>query len=377
MSVPEKGYDVAVIGGGIVGLASAYQILRRSPGRRLVVLEKEPAVGLHQSSHNSGVVHAGIYYRPGSLKARLCVRGKHLLEAFAQEQGLDIRQRGKLIVATTEAEIEPLRMLARRADQNGVPQVRLLGPDAIQEIEPAVVGLMALHSPGTAVVDFAAVCHVLARCVQDAGGEICTSAEVTAATETATAMRISSTAGDVETKVAVGCGGLQADRLAAMMGLQCGVRIAAIPGNWFVVRPEAADAVRGNVYSVPDPQLPFLGVHLTRRFDESVWAGPDAPRPEWNPPADPDLRRQEAWRQIRSLIPHVALDDLRPGPTGVRAQAVAAGGSMVEDFLIQGTARTVHVLNAPSPAATASLALGEAIAGEVEARLTRTLASKR
>ena len=365
----ESLYDVAVIGGGIVGLSSAYQVLQRSPGRRVLVLEKEPAVGLHQSSHNSGVVHAGVYYTPGSLKARSCVRGKVLLEGFAEEHGVLLLRRGKLIVATSETEIEPLRTLAWRAEKNGVRDVQLLGPDVIREVEPAVSGVMALHSPGTAVADFGVVCNVLKRLICDEGGEVLTSAEVTAATETASAVRICSTAGEFQAKIALACGGLHADRLARMMGLHSAVTVAAIPGYWFEVRPEAAAAVRGSIYSVPDPRLPFLGVHLTRRLDGSVWAGPDAPATEPDARQAPDFRRRRALRNVQRLVPQFTLDDLQPGPIGVRAQAISADGSMVNDFLIDGTARTVHVLNAPSPAATASLALGEALAREAEGRI--------
>jgi L-2-hydroxyglutarate oxidase LhgO len=362
-------YDAAVIGGGIVGLATAYQLLRRSPGLRIVILEKEAAVGLHQSSHNSGVLHAGVYYAPGSLKARCCVRGKRLLEEFADEHGILVLRRGKLIVATTESELPALRTLVDRAQQNGVPDVRLVGPDTIRDIEPAVAGVMALHSPGTAVIDFGVVCDVLAESISDQGGELRTSADVVVATETTSGVRISSTAGDIEAKVALGCVGLQADRLATAMGMPCDVRVAAIPGGWFEVRPEAAAQIRGNIYSVPDARFPFLGVHLTRRIDDCVWAGPDAPPPGSDALREAGLRREQAWRQLQHLVPELAIDDLRSGPTGVRAQAIWADGSMIEDFLIRSTPRAVHVLNAPSPAATSSLALGEHLASQLEDRL--------
>ena len=192
---------------------------------------------------------------------------------------------------------------------------------------------------------------------------------MTAAAETASGVRISSTAGDVQAKVALACGGLWADRLAALMGHRCAVRIAAIPGSWFELRREAAAAIRGNIYSVPDARFPFLGVHLTRRLDESVWVGPDAPPPGSDALGDADVRVWDAWRHVQRLVPHLTLDDLQPGPTGVRAQAISADGSMVDDFLIESTQRTVHVLNAPSPAATASLALGEHVVRELESRL--------
>jgi L-2-hydroxyglutarate oxidase LhgO len=362
-------YDAAVIGGGIVGLATAYQLLRRSPGLRVVILEKEATVGLHQSSHNSGVLHAGVYYAPGSLKARCCVRGKRLLEEFADEHGILVLRRGKLIVATTESELPALRTLVDRAQQNGVPDVRLVGPDTIRDIEPAVAGVMALHSPGTAVIDFGVVCDVLAQCISDQGGELRASTEVLVVSETTGGVRISSTAGDIEAKVALGCAGLGADRLAVAMGMPCDVRVAAIPGGWFELRPEAAARIRGNIYSVPDARLPFLGVHLTRRIDGCVWAGPDAPPPGSDALEDAGPRREQAWRHIQRLVPELTIDDLQSGPTGVRAQAIRTDGSMIEDFLIRSTPRAVHVLNAPSPAATACLALGEHLASQLEDRL--------
>lgn len=398
-----RGPDVVVIGGGIIGLATAYQMLVAEPDRRVVVLDKEPRVGLHQSSHNSGVIHAGLYYLPGSLKARLCTRGRRLMEEFADEHEIPVIRRGKVIVAVDESELDRFEELASRARSNGVEGLRTIDADELRELEPHVTGIKAIHSPFTAVVDFALVCEALADEIRGRGGDVRTHAEVLDIDETGSGVRITSLAGEFEAGAAVVCAGLQADRLAARTGHAAGVRILPFRGNWWALRPTAAALVNANVYPVPDPRFPFLGVHFTRRVDGSVWAGPNAilsatresyHRGSLNPmdimavatfPGTWRLARRHWHRGVREMLhdrvrraahaemerylPELAVDDLLPGPTGVRAQAVRADGTLVDDFLIRGTQRLVHVLNAPSPGATSSLAIGEVIAGEVREKL--------
>lgn len=395
--------DVIVVGGGIVGLATARQLLDTNPRLRLVLLEKEVAVGLHQSSHNSGVLHAGLYYAPGSLKARLCRRGKGLMERFAAERGIPVNRVGKLVVATEEAELGRFSALAERARRNGVPGLRVIDAAGLREIEPHSAGLRALHSPETAVIDFGAVCRALADDLRLRGVDVRTSSAVQAMEERGDRVRV--TAADrFEARVVVVCAGLQADRLAAKTGHLHGVRIVPFRGSWYLLRPEAARLVRGNIYPVPDPRFPFLGVHFTPRLDGSVLVGPNAtlawareaydrrafkPKDAASVLAFPgtwrlarryfrtgvaelyrNRVRRAALRELRRYVPEVGLEDLMPGPSGVRAQAVRADGTMVDDFLIEGSARLLHVLNAPSPGATSSLAIGEVLASEVAARLT-------
>lgn len=396
--------DVAVVGGGIVGLATAYRLLLDNPALRVVVLDKEVKVGLHQSSHNSGVLHAGVYYAPGSLKARLCTSGKVLMERFAAEHGIPVIRRGKVIVAVDSSELGRFQALADRAAMNGVAGLRLIGPGELRELEPHVTGIRALHSPATGVIDFGLVCEALADEIRSRNGEVRTSVTVTRVEELGRSVRIHSPAGDIEAGTVVVCAGLQADRLARASGGQhADVRIVPFRGSWYSLGEQARTLVRGNIYPVPDPRLPFLGVHFTRRVDDAVWAGPNAVLcggRETYARGTLNLRDlaevaafQGAWRlgrrylrtgatelyqdrvpraYLRALqryLPEIGLDDLKPGPTGIRAQAVRADGSMVDDFLIDGTARVIHVLNAPSPAATSSLAIGGVLAGQVTERL--------
>jgi L-2-hydroxyglutarate oxidase len=404
MGIPPA--DVAVVGGGIVGLATAYQLLLRDPSLRVVVFDKEAKVGLHQSSHNSGVLHAGIYYAPGSLKARLCSSGKVLMERFAAEHEIPVLRRGKVVVAVDSAELGRFRALAERAEANGVPGLRVIGPEELREIEPHVAGIRALHSPHTGVIDFGLVCNALAGDIRFLGGDVRTSAAVVRIDERGGSVRVHSLAGDVVAGAVVVCAGLQADRLARASGGQHGdgdVRIVPFRGSWYSLRPPGGALVRGNIYPVPNPRLPFLGVHLTRRIDGSVWVGPNAVlaggRESYSrgtvnfrdvaatagfPGAwrlgrrhlrtgalelYRDRVRRAYLRALQRYVPEVGLDDLVPGPTGIRAQAVRGDGSMIDDFLIEGTRRVIHVLSAPSPAATSSLAIGQVLAGQVAERL--------
>ena len=394
--------DVAVIGGGIVGLAAAYQLLQARPGLRVAVLERESAVGQHQSSRNSGVLHAGLYYPPGSAKARFSRAGKTAMERFCAEHGVPVARTGKVVVAVDRRELPGLAALEQRARTNGVPVARL-DADGLQEREPHVVGVAGLWSPETAVTDFGAVCQALARAVRAAGGEVRTGVEVVGLDDRPSAVRITTTAGDVAARAAVACAGLQADRLAAMAGDPPAEQVVPFRGAWLELRPGLRHLVRGNVYPVPAGGLPFLGVHLTRRIDGRVWIGPNAvlagaregTRP-WSL-SGRDLievirfggtwrlaRRHlgvavgEVWRDrvlratvraVQRYVPAIGLRDVRRGPWGVRAQLVAPDGTLVDDFTIRASGRVLHVLNAPSPAATSALAIGEDLAGRVLGRL--------
>lgn len=390
--------DVVVVGGGILGLATAYRLLERRPDLRLVLLEREPDIALHQTGHNSGVLHAGLYYAPGSLKARLCREGKAELEAFAAEHGIPFERVGKLVVAVEPAELPRLDALYERASANGVPGLELVGPERIREIEPHVRGLRAIWSPTTGIIDFRAVARALARAIGDRGATIETGRAVTGLAERTREVVVATSRGPLVASAVVVCAGLWADRLAALSGERPRERIVPFRGDYYTLVGEARRLVRGLVYPVPDPRFPFLGVHFTRRIDGSVWAGPNAVLAF----ARAGYRRRdidlgdlaavltyrgflrlaarhwragllELWRdlskraylaELRRFIPELGEGDLVFGPSGVRAQAVDPDGSLVDDFRLGGSRRILHVRNAPSPAATASLAIGRVLAGE-------------
>ncbi len=388
--------ELVVVGGGIVGLATALRLLEARPSLRPVVLEKEARLAAHQTGRNSGVVHSPNTYEPGSRKARLCGEGMRDALAFADEHGIPYERCGELIVATAEEEIPRLAAIAERAAANGVA-FRELGPDAIREVEPEVVGLRAIHVPGTAVIDWERFALAVADEVRSRGGEIRTGAEVTAIRETADGLVLETTAGAVATGSLVTCAGLYSDRLAAMTGHGSGIRIVPFRGDYAVLRPEARRFCRALVYPVPDPRFPFLGVHLSRRIDGEVWAGPNAvlayaregyrrrdvdPREmatllgdrgflrlalrHWRTGAAElarDLSLRLFLRALQRYTPGLELADLAWGPSGIRAQAIRRNGTLVEDFAISGRGRVLHVQNAPSPAATASLAIGRELAG--------------
>lgn len=387
--------DLIVVGGGIVGLATAWRLLEARPDLRLLVIEKEDRLAAHQTGRNSGVLHAPNAYAPGSLKARLCAEGRRDALAFAEEHGVPHELCGELIVATDPAELPRLEALAARARSNGV-ELRELGPTAIREIEPEVRGLRGLHVAATGIIDWGRFALALADALRARGGEIATGAEVTAIRRSPGGLVVGTTAGAVEARHAVTCGGLHADRLAALTGDGGGMRIVPFRGDYAVLRPEARRFCRTLVYPVPDPRFPFLGVHLTRRIDGAVWAGPNAvlagaregyrrrevdlremaallrdrgfrrlARRYWRTGATElarDLSLRLFLRAARRLVPGLALADLAWGPAGIRAQALRRDGSLVEDFVITGGERVLHVQNAPSPAATASLAIGREIA---------------
>lgn len=395
---PADRADVVVVGGGILGLATAYRLLERRPELRLVVLERERELAGHQTGHNSGVLHAGLYYAPGSLKARLCREGKAEVEAFAAAHSIPYRPVGKLVVAVETAELPRLQALFERASQNGVPGIKLVGPERMREIEPHVRGLRGIWSPTTGIIDFRAVTFALADEVRRRGGGIETERAVTGLREDARAVVVETARGPLVARGVVVCAGLWADRLAALSGERPAERIVPFRGDYYTLVGGARDLVRGLVYPVPDPRFPFLGVHFTRRIDGSVWAGPNAVlafaragyrrrdvalRDLAETLTYPGFLRLaarywrvgllELWRdvsksaylaELRRFIPELRSDDLVFGPSGVRAQAVDPDGTLVDDFRLGGSRRILHVRNAPSPAATASLAIGRVLAAE-------------
>jgi L-2-hydroxyglutarate oxidase len=379
-------HDIAVAGGGIVGLATARALALR--GLRVVVLERERKLGEHQTTHNSGVIHAGIYYAPGSLKARLCVEGAAALYEYCADKGIEAPRCGKLVVAVRPADVSRLDELERRARANGVQGLARLGPDEIPAVEPAARGLSALHSPNTGMVDFGAVAAAYAADVEAHGGELRRGAGVRALVEREDHVEAVLADGSrVAARRGVACAGAWSDRLALASGARPDVRIVPFRGSYLqLARPEL---VRGQIYPVPDPALPFLGVHLSRTVAGEVIIGPTA----LLAPRAVDLRATLRWpgtwrvmrrwwrtgareiahaasrrlllREATRYVPEIRPQDVTRGPAGVRAQAVARDGGLVDDFLLVRTGRAVHVLNAPSPAATASLAIAEMIASEV------------
>jgi 2-hydroxyglutarate dehydrogenase len=393
--------EFAVVGAGILGLAVARELLSRRPDASLVVVDQAETVGAHQTSHNSGVIHAGVYYQPGSLKAELCVRGASGMYEYCERHGIEARKIGKLIIATAAHQLDGLDELERRARANGVPGIQRLEREAIRELEPHATGIAALYSPNTGIVDFEAVCRRLATDVGEAGGEIRLSWKVVDVHEADRAVRLKGPAGDgLEASVAVFCAGLWSDRLAIRAGAPADPRIVPFRGGYLRLRPGRSDLVRRLIYPVPDPRLPFLGVHLTPRIDGEVLLGPSAllvaardayrvwqvrPRDLGDTLAWPGTWRMMSrwWRTgVRELrlaasrhafaveasryVPELRADDLLPGPAGIRAQAIGRDGQLVDDFVLSRTPRTIHVRNAPSPAATSALALAERIADEVE-----------
>jgi L-2-hydroxyglutarate oxidase LhgO len=389
---------VVIVGAGILGLATARRLLQERPGLRLVVLDKEPEIATHQTGHNSGVVHSGIYYAPGSLKARLCTQGKVALERYVAERGLPYERCGKLIVATDESELPRLAELERRAIANGVGGLSVLEGDELRGVEPNAAGIRALHARETAIVDYRAVAAWFAADVREAGGEIRVGAAVVGLEERERGVAVETTAGSFTAAALVGCAGLQSDRVATLAGTRPPVRIVPFRGDYYTLKPQARALVNGLVYPVPDPSFPFLGVHFTKLVGGGVIAGPNAvlafARERYGR-AGIELRdvastlgyrgfwrlarrhyrfgATELWRdvvkrayirELQRYVPAVTAADLEFGPSGIRAQALDREGRLVDDFVLERTGRQLHVLNAPSPAATASLAIADHIAGE-------------
>jgi len=387
---------VTVIGGGIVGLATAFRLQQRLPDARVTILEKERQIALHQSSHNSGVLHCGLYYKPGSRRARLAVRGIRQMVEFCQMHGIQHDVCGEVVVAASQDEVPRLHALLERGCQNGLAGLRLLSREELREIEPHAGGVQALHVPQEGIADYPAVCETLAGLIRQQGGEIITGARVTSLRNEAGGWRAIHTAGETSCDFLVTCAGLYSDRVAELAGQKRAVRIVPFRGEYYLIRPERQFLVRNLIYPVADPRFPFLGVHFTRRILGGIEAGPNAVlafaregytrrdvdladvldavafpglwrflakygRTCWD-----EIRRSSSrelfCRSLQRLVPEIQPDDLVPGGSGVRAQAMSAEGSLVDDFhFVQGE-RQLHVVNAPSPAATSSLAIGEEIA---------------
>ncbi len=393
--------DLVVIGGGIVGLATAYLFTQRFPGKRVVVLEKEPRVAQHQTGRNSGVLHSGIYYTPGSLKATNCLAGKRALEEFCATHKVPFETCGKVIVAVEESERPALERIYQRGQANGVP-CEMIGVERLRELEPHARGVAAIHVPSTGIVDYIAVCERLVDCLLAAGGEVITGAKATGFIERDQELVVQSTRGEFITHHAVNCGGLQCDQIARLSGQATDVRIIPFRGEYFELRPQSHHLVKNLIYPTPDPSFPFLGVHFTRMIAGGVECGPNAvlafaregyekTSVNWSDLAGtltyPGFVRLalkywktgagEMWRSVskhafvralQRLVPEITAEDLTPVPAGVRAQAVKPDGTLVDDFLIAETPRVVNVLNAPSPAATAALNIGLLIVDRLAAR---------
>jgi (S)-2-hydroxyglutarate dehydrogenase len=391
--------EVLLVGAGIVGLAVARELLVRKPGLSLTVLEKEPAIAAHQTGHNSGVIHSGIYYVPGSLKAELCVEGARRMYELCAEKGIPTERCGKVIVAADESELPRLEELKRRGEANGVPGLEEIGPDRLAELEPHVVGVRALHSPETGIVDFKLVARALADEVIERGGRILTGRAVTAISSNGGGARVTTSGGEFSADRLVTCAGLQSDRLAAMTGAPSTPRIVPFRGTYYALSERARSLVNGLVYPVPDPAFPFLGVHFTKQISGEIWAGPNAVlafaregyrlrdlrrRDLWETLSYRGFRRMarrywrtglsEAWGELskrafvaamRKQVPAVGLADLGARHAGVRAQAVAEDGTLLDDFWLDEAPNVTHIRNAPSPAATSSLALARRIVDSI------------
>jgi L-2-hydroxyglutarate oxidase len=388
-------YNAIIIGGGVVGLGVALEITRRLPHLRLLLLEKEDRVARHQSGHNSGVIHSGVYYKPGSMKARLCVTGAAAMVEFCREHGIAHNVCGKVIVATHADELARLEELRKRGEANGLSGLRLIGPDELREIEPHASGVQALVVPSTGVTDYAAVCEKYAELISARGGMVLTSAAATGIRRLASEIVVETSRGAFSTTALINCAGLFSDRISRMAGDDPGVMIVPFRGEYYDLVPERASLVRALIYPVPDPCFPFLGVHFTRRVTGRVDAGPNAVLAlaregyrhtnisvrdlsssfafpgfwrmagrhwrsglaEWHR----SLSKQAFVRSLQRLLPEVGEKDLVRGGSGVRAQAIKPDGALVDDFQFVSSGKVLHVLNVPSPAATASLTIGKTI----------------
>lgn len=390
--------DFLIVGGGIVGLASAYRLLERRQGSQIAVLEKGSAVAQHQTGHNSGVLHSGIYYKPGSLKARTCTQGRSEMVAFCDANNIKYDICGKVIVATSEIDLPRLDTLEERAASNGVV-ARRISSEELAELEPHAAGIGGLHVPAAGITNYTDVCHALVRRLSEGGVQVLTNAKVNTIEERTDSVRVSSTIGDFEAGMVVTCGGLQSDRLALQTAPDTTERIMPFRGEYFELAENRRHLVKSLIYPVPDPDFPFLGVHLTRMIDGSIHAGPNAVLAlaregyTWGDINLTDLAevlRNPGWwklarnywktgigeyhrslskkafvKALQRLVPEVQVEDLVPSPAGVRAQAVSREGKLLDDFVWSETNRVVNVLNAPSPAATASLAIGAQIVDRV------------
>lgn len=388
-------FDLVVVGGGIVGLATAYRFGQRYPDRSIAVLEKELQVARHQTGHNSGVLHSGIYYKPGSLKATNCRAGKLAMEEFCAREGIDHDICGKVIVALDESELPALQNIFERGQANGV-RCELIDGDRLRELEPAAAGIRAIHVPEAGIVNYAQVCTRLAELITDAGGKIFLGTRVTDIQSQNGSVYVATSSSNFVAKQLVNCGGLHCDRVAKLAGQRCDAKIVPFRGEYYQLKPTATHLVNNLIYPVPNPAFPFLGVHFTRMIDGSVECGPNAvlafaregytklminPKDLVESLTYPGFLRMaakywregagEMWRSVskaafvralQRLVPDIRSEDLEPAPAGVRAQAVGRDGKMLDDFQIERSRENViHVLNAPSPAATASLNIGQHI----------------
>ncbi|RMG32556.1 MAG: L-2-hydroxyglutarate oxidase [Planctomycetota bacterium] len=392
--------DIVIVGGGIVGLATAYRLLERCPDLRVVVLEKESDVGVHQTGHNSGVLHSGIYYRPGSLRAVNCREGKRAMEEFCRREGIPFELCGKVIVAVEDWELPILERIFERGQANQV-RCELIDRQRLLEIEPHTAGIRAIHVPEAGIVDFRRVCRRLAEIVRDKDGQILCGARAIGMRSTATGVVVESTQAVVEARAAVTAAGLHSDRVARLAGMRPESRIVPFRGEYYKLKPTAEHLCRGLIYPVPDPAFPFLGVHFTRMIGGGVECGPNAVLAfarEGYRKTDVNLRDlaetltypgflrlaarhwktgcAEMWRSLskrafvralQRLVPQVRCEDVEPAPAGVRAQALARDGRLVDDFVVASEGRIVHVLNAPSPAATSSLNIGRLVVDKLVA----------
>jgi len=395
-------YDYCIIGGGIVGLATAMALLTRRPGASLLILEKEASLGRHQTGHNSGVIHAGIYYAPGSLKADLCKRGAQATKDFCAEHGIAFEVCGKLLVASNDLEVQRMQALYERSQQNGL-KVERLDAGALREREPNIVGKGALFLDATGIVDYQQVCDAMAKVIRQAGGEVRLSTTVRAIQEHADHVAVSTDGNTWRARQLVACAGLQSDRLARLAGVKIEHQIIPFRGEYYRLPPSKNQIVNHLIYPIPDPELPFLGVHLTRMIDGSVTVGPNAVlgfgrenyrkfSVNWRDVAEyagfpgfwktiwnnlgsgttemkNSLFKRGYLEQCRKYCPSLEVEDLLPYEAGIRAQAVMRDGTLVHDFLFAETPRMVHVCNAPSPAATSAIPIGQMIAEKIlEAR---------
>jgi L-2-hydroxyglutarate oxidase LhgO len=393
---------VAIVGGGIVGLATAWQLGQRYPELRVLVLEKEAALAEHQTGHNSGVLHSGIYYKPGSLKAANCRTGKRAMEEFCAAHGVPYEICGKVIVAVNDAELPHLERIFERGQQNAV-RCEMIGHERLKELEPHAAGVRAVHVPEAGIADFRAVCEKLAELVKSRGGEVRCSARVIGVHENGREIVVETTAGPFTADYLVTCSGLQSDRVAKLTGVKPEAKIVPFRGEYYELKPEAQYLCRNLIYPVPDPAFPFLGVHFTRMIQGGVECGPNAvlafAREGYRKTdvnlgdvcetlAFPGFRRLalkywrvgagEMWRSwskaafvraLQRLVPEIQGEQLVPARAGVRAMAIAPNGAMVDDFVIQPSGRIVNVLNAPSPAATSSLNIGKLVVDKLAERL--------
>ncbi len=395
-------HDIAILGGGIVGLATAYNLTERYPQLRVFVVEKEAAVGEHQTGHNSGVLHSGIYYKPGTLRATNCRTGKQAMERFCAQHGVPFDICGKVIVAVSEAELPALDRIFERGQQNGV-RAEMIGPERLKELEPHTAGVRAIHVPEAGIVNYRQVCRKMAELLSERGGEVRTGTRVLGIRSEPTQVSVQTTAGDFTADYAVSCCGLYSDRVARLAGRKIATQIVPFRGEYYELKPEAQHLCRNLIYPVPDPSFPFLGVHFTRMIEGGVECGPNAvlafAREGYRKTdvnlgdmcetlAFPGFRKLawkywrvgagEMWRSwskaafvhaLSRLIPEIKSEHLVPARAGVRAQSLSPDGSLVDDFVIEPDGRVVHVLNAPSPAATSSLNVGRLVVDKLAEQL--------